>query len=86
MWLNTLLCSECFVILDWYHSPCLSWDPPNVDDLGRVALLGRDATPKKMSAFLRGNKVAPQSSLYSNAMSSPFVLIGLRDGDEVWPW
>ena len=44
MWLNTLLCSECSVILDWYHSPCLSWDPPNVDDLGRVALLGKGST------------------------------------------
>ena len=41
MWLYTLLCSECFVIIfDWYHSPCLSGDPPNVDDLGRAVLLG----------------------------------------------
>ena len=32
------------IIFDWYHSPCFSWDPPNVDDLGRVALLGRGAT------------------------------------------
>ena len=44
MWLNTLLCSECFVILNWYHSPCLSWDPPKEDDSGHVALLGRGAT------------------------------------------
>ena len=33
-----------FVISDWYHSPCLSWDPPKEDDSGRVALLGRGAT------------------------------------------
>ena len=44
MWSNTLLCSECFVIFDWYHSPCLSWDPSNVDDLGRVALFGNAGT------------------------------------------
>ena len=34
-----------FVIFDWYHSLCLSWDPPNEDDLGRNALLGKGATP-----------------------------------------
>ena len=39
-----MFCSECLVISDWYHSPCLSWNPPNEDDLGRVALLGRGAT------------------------------------------
>ena len=39
-----MLCSECFVISNWYHSPCLSWDPPKEDDSGRVALLGRGAT------------------------------------------
>ena len=43
MWLNTLLCSECSAILNWYHSPCLSWDPTKEDDLGRAALLGRGA-------------------------------------------
>ena len=44
MWLNTLWCSECFVISDWYHSPCLCWDPPSEDDSGRIALLGSGAT------------------------------------------
>ena len=46
MWLNMMFFSECFVILNWYHSPCLSWDPPKEDDSGRVALLGRGATTR----------------------------------------
>ena len=33
------------IFFDWYHSPCLSWDPPNVDYLGHATLLGRGATP-----------------------------------------
>ena len=31
------------IVFDWYYSPCLSWDPPNVDNLGCVALLGKGA-------------------------------------------
>ena len=38
-----------FVISDWYHSPCLSWDPPKEDDSGCVAPLGRGATPVKVN-------------------------------------
>ena len=50
IWLYTLLCSECSAIFDSCHSPCLSWDLPNVDDLGRIALLGRGATTWRLRA------------------------------------
>ena len=63
-----MLCSECFVISNWYHSPCLSWDPPKEDDSGRVALLGRGATGdevtkvKTVSKFLERQQEVRRSA------------------------
>ena len=49
--LYMLLCSDLLVILiSALSSPSLSWDHPNEDDLGRVALLGRGATDTDLRA------------------------------------